>query len=145
MRKGGCVTTLELNTVLAPLPTFQRHSLLAITYICVIGSSLLSERTQIPFSPMDINPHFEVLDQIVNPSGEDASKILGRLQLATTPTASEVHEDIEKRLLLPPKTFPAQWLHSYQVCDVLSLQYQEPLTVHFSPDTGSTLSLFHTC
>ncbi|PPQ90945.1 hypothetical protein CVT25_008256 [Psilocybe cyanescens] len=64
---------------------------------------------------MDINPHFEVLDQIVNPSGEDASKILGRLQLATTPTASEVHEDIEKRLLLPPKTFPAQWLHSYQV------------------------------
>ncbi|KAH9486365.1 Putative ATP-dependent RNA helicase [Psilocybe cubensis] len=85
----------------------------------------------IKHSQMDMNSRLEVIDRIVNPSIEDASKFLARLQLAETPTASEVHNDIEKRLLLPPSTFPDQWLPSYQISvpDLLNAEPAPPPTV----------------
>jgi antiviral helicase SKI2 len=63
---------------------------------------------------MDVSQQLELINQIVHPKAEDASTILQQLRLSP-PTRKEIHEDIERRLLLPPQTFPQQWLPSYQV------------------------------
>ncbi|KAF8203919.1 antiviral helicase [Pholiota molesta] len=57
----------------------------------------------------------EAVDQIVRPRAEDSSHILQQLHLASTPSSSEIHGEIEQLLLLPPKTLPNHWLPSYQV------------------------------
>ncbi|KAF8167466.1 antiviral helicase [Crassisporium funariophilum] len=64
---------------------------------------------------MDVKEQLELIHQVVHPSPEDAATILQRLRLAALPTRDEIHDDIEKQLLLPPKTFPSSWLPSYQV------------------------------
>jgi antiviral helicase SKI2 len=63
---------------------------------------------------MDRLQQLEFINQIVHPKAEDASIILQQLHLSP-PTREEIHKDIERRLLLPPTTFPQQWLPSYQV------------------------------
>ena len=63
---------------------------------------------------MDVSRQLELINKIVHPKPEDASTILQQLHLSP-PTRKEIHEDIEHRLLLPPRTFPQQWLPSYQV------------------------------
>ncbi|KAF8910025.1 ATP-dependent RNA helicase [Gymnopilus junonius] len=64
---------------------------------------------------MDIESHLEVVDQIINPRPEDASHILEQLRLASPSSASEIYDDLERALLLPPQSFLDQWLPSYQV------------------------------
>ncbi|KAF8963922.1 antiviral helicase [Flammula alnicola] len=64
---------------------------------------------------MDFHSRTEVLDQIVHPKAEGATDILRQLHLASAPSTSEIHEDIEQLLLLPPRTLPSHWLPSYQV------------------------------
>lgn len=63
---------------------------------------------------MDASLQLELIDQILHPKAEDASTILQQLHFSP-PTRQEIHENIERRLLLPPQTFPQQWLPSYQV------------------------------
>ncbi|KAF9556418.1 antiviral helicase [Agrocybe pediades] len=86
---------------------------------------------------MDPETHSKVVDQIVHPTANDAPAILERLQLASPPTTAEIHQDIEKLLLLPPPSLPPQWLPSYQihwdhkinVPDLLSAKPAPPPTV----------------
>ena len=64
---------------------------------------------------MDINLRDESFDQIVYPQAKGSSKILQGLHLASFSSTSEIHEDIEKLLLSPPRAVPDYWLPSYQV------------------------------
>lgn len=57
------------------------------------------------------------LESATHPTSENADKILQDLGLASTPARSDVHENIEQVLLLPPQTLPAQWLPLYQMSD----------------------------
>ena len=59
--------------------------------------------------------HQELVEQILNPSPENAHKILADLHLDRLPTRDEVHRAIEEKLLVPKEAFPAHWLPHYQV------------------------------
>jgi len=64
---------------------------------------------------MDRSSIIDVIEQIVHPKAENAPNILEELHLATLPSVSEIHDDIERKLLLPPRNLPSHWLPSYQV------------------------------
>ncbi|KDR85602.1 hypothetical protein GALMADRAFT_234567 [Galerina marginata CBS 339.88] len=64
---------------------------------------------------MEVGPDDEALDQIAHPRADRAFHILERLNLASPLKISQVHEDIENLLLLPPQRFLDRWLPSYQV------------------------------
>jgi len=64
---------------------------------------------------MDVNLRDEFFDQIVYPQDKSPSEILQGLHLASFSSTSEIHEDIEKLLLSPPRAVPDNWLSSYQV------------------------------
>lgn len=62
----------------------------------------------------------DFLDQIVHPRPKNRSEILESLHLASFSSTSEIHENIEKLLLSPPRAIPDHWLSSYQVFDGFS-------------------------
>ncbi|PPR06143.1 hypothetical protein CVT26_005365 [Gymnopilus dilepis] len=64
---------------------------------------------------MDADFHLRVVDRVLSRRPEDTVRTLRELKLASPSSASEIHDDIEKALLLPPRSFPDQWLPSYQV------------------------------
>ncbi|CAA7264771.1 unnamed protein product [Cyclocybe aegerita] len=55
------------------------------------------------------------VERIVNPDAENAHELLQQLRLTSSPSAAQIHQDIEKRLLLPNQSLPSHWLPSYQV------------------------------
>ncbi|KJA28622.1 hypothetical protein HYPSUDRAFT_129128 [Hypholoma sublateritium FD-334 SS-4] len=64
---------------------------------------------------METDTRSESLGYILHPNPEDSSHILQDLQLASSPSSSQVYERIEQIFLLPPRTLPSHWLPSYQV------------------------------
>ncbi|KAL0576871.1 Antiviral helicase ski2 [Marasmius crinis-equi] len=64
---------------------------------------------------MNIEEQAALIDQILHPAPENASRILGRLGLANLPAREEVHREIESKLLLPQDELPSHWLPKYQV------------------------------
>lgn len=60
----------------------------------------------------------ELIGEIVHPRPEAAPLLLEQLKLASLPTPDEVHEDIERKLLLPPRAFPVEWSSYYQVYEL---------------------------
>lgn len=59
--------------------------------------------------------HDVLVDCILNPNPDNADAILASLGLATLPTRQQVHEQIEKNLILPRSSLPDHWLPTYQL------------------------------
>ena len=71
-----------------------------------------------------MDPSFaSVLDAVVRPDGSNADRILEELGLDRVPPRSQVHREIEDRLLLPKEKLPDHWLPQYQVCVMFLLLY----------------------
>lgn len=69
------------------------------------------------YTAMETDTRGETLGYILYPNPEDSAHILQDLQLASSPSSSQVHERIKQTLLLPPQILPSHWLPSYQVLD----------------------------
>lgn len=74
-------------------------------------------RAESSSTTMDTTKQSELIHQILYPDNDDAHGILEDLQLAGLPSPDLVHQEIERKLLLPRETLPNHWLPSYQVCD----------------------------
>lgn len=59
-------------------------------------------------------PDIDIQD-ILNPNGDNASRLLHELDLSGLPSRERVHAEIEKKLLTPTATLPQHWLPSYQM------------------------------
>ena len=56
----------------------------------------------------------EVADISIGPKPEETLEELG---LISVPSADKISRDIERQLLLPPRSFPDHWLPVHQVWD----------------------------
>ncbi|KAH9920208.1 antiviral helicase [Epithele typhae] len=57
----------------------------------------------------------KLIHKICIPSGSDADELLAHLRLANLPTKEQVHDQIERNLLLPRPRLPDHWLPKYQL------------------------------
>jgi antiviral helicase SKI2 len=61
-----------------------------------------------------MSSYADLLEKIIHPDPTNAAELLAELGLDGIPTPEQVHEEIEQKLLLPPKRFPDHWLPYYQ-------------------------------
>ncbi|KAF9469690.1 antiviral helicase [Collybia nuda] len=89
---------------------------------------------------MDTVKQSEIIHQIVNPDRKNAESILEDLQLSGLPSRDQIHQEIERRFLLPRETLPNHWLPSYQV------HWEHPLSIpsllSFKPSPPPTTLTF---
>jgi antiviral helicase SKI2 len=67
---------------------------------------------------MDVEKQAELINKILHPDPRNSQQLLKELGLAGLPSRAEVHQEIEKKLLLPREKLPPHWLPKYQVYDV---------------------------
>jgi len=65
----------------------------------------------------------DIVDKTVYPNPENSQSLLEDLGLAGTPSTTEIHDDIEQRLLLPRQTLPVSWLPTYQMFETCYREY----------------------
>lgn len=75
----------------------------------------------------------QLLADIVNPKPETAERLLKELGLSGVPDREHVHQELEKRFLLPNDTLPTHWLPTYQIHWDRKLEIPSLLKVAPSP------------
>lgn len=84
----------------------------------------------------------EVADLSRGPQPEETLEELG---LIAVPSADKISRDIERQLLLPPRSFPDHWLPVHQVWDKYHTIIVQPAQYLGVLDTGMNTYRYQTC